>query len=135
MSLVIDCSIAIAWLMPDEQAAEADRAMEAVIRTGAEVPALFLPEVGNVLLMNERRGRILSTLTLLADLLSLELRQDLSPSHERIAQAIALAERHRLSVYDASYLELARRLSLPLATLDGALRRAAGEAGVALFDA
>lgn len=97
------------------------------------MPALFLAEVANVLLVSSRRGRISSPLTFFADLLQLELRQDGAASVEALAQSIVLAERHALTVYDATYLELARRLGRPLATLDKPMRRAATEAGVPLF--
>jgi len=135
LSLVIDCSVAIAWLMPDEEDGVADEAIRAVIANGADVPGLFFSEVANVLLVNQRRGRLPSALSFLADVLELEIRRDAGSSPEAIAQSLVLAERHGLTVYDATYLELARRLRAPLATLDTALRRAAVEAGVPLFGA
>jgi predicted nucleic acid-binding protein len=42
----------------------------------------------------------------------------------------ALAARHGLSAYDAAYLELALRRTLPVATLDEALQKAMADAGV-----
>lgn len=119
--------------MPDEHQAAADQAMAQVSRDGADVPSLFLLEVANVLTVNARRGRIASPLTFLIDLIDLELRQDASASNDTLGQAVVLAERHGLTVYDAVYLELARRLRCPLATLDIQLARAATAAGVALF--
>lgn len=133
MSLVVDSSIAIAWLMPDENDAVADHAIRDVIKSGADVPALFLMEVSNVLVANARRGRIPSALNFFADLMELEFRQDSGATIEAVAQSMVLAERHSLTVYDATYLELARRLRRPLATLDKSLARAADEAGVRIF--
>jgi predicted nucleic acid-binding protein len=132
LSLVIDCSVAICWLMPDERAAAADRAIRAVIASGAEAPALFTYEVANVLLVNERRKRISSAAAYLGDLGELDLRID-AGSRETVARSVALALRFGLTVYDATYLELAQRRALPLATLDRELRRAAEQAGVPLL--
>lgn len=132
MSLVIDSSIAVAWLLPDEQATEADRAIAEVMSGGADVPAHFFAEVANLLAVSERHRRISSALMLLADLSVLDFRRDGAGSFEPVAQAVVLASRHGLTVYDAMYLELARRLGAPLATLDNPLRRAAVEAGVRL---
>ena len=134
MSLVIDCSIAVCWLLPDEEAEAADRAIRAVIASGAHVPAAFTFEVANVLLVNERRGRISTALAYLADLHELDIQTDAGSRMDATAQSVVLAQRHGLTVYDAAYLELAVRLGLPLATLDKQLRRAAEAAGVPLFD-
>ena len=136
MSLVIDCSVAVAWLMPDEAAPLADHAMALVVREGADVPTLFLSEVGNVLLANVRRRRIPLPIVFqgLADLTSLLFRPDGVAVSERIAETARIAQRYGLTVYDATYLELALRLSAPLATLDAPLAKAARTAGVRLFD-
>ncbi len=136
MSLVIDCSVAVAWLMPDEAAPLADHAMALVVREGADVPTQFLSEVGNVLLVNVRRRRIPLPMVFqgLDDLTSLALRPDGLAVSERIAETARIAQRYGLTVYDATYLELALRLSAPLATLDAPLAKAARSAGVRLFD-
>lgn len=133
MSLVVNSSIIVAWLMPDEDDAVAVHAIQEIIRSGADVPSLFLSEVANVLTVNSRRGRIGSPMTFLTDLLGLEFREDSGASFEAVSRAVVLAERHGLTVYDATYLELALRLGRPLATLDKPLARAATDAGVPLF--
>jgi predicted nucleic acid-binding protein len=137
LSFVIDCSIAVAWLMPDEQAAIADSAIARVMVEGADVPNLFPTEVGNVFLVNVRRRRwpYASVAPALADLQALEIRQDTGAATDRLRDVVALAERHGLTVYDAAYLELALRLAAPLATLDNELRDAARAAGAVLLDA
>jgi predicted nucleic acid-binding protein len=94
----------------------------------AVVPVLWWFEVRNILLVNERRGRIREseTAAFLSLLSMLRLRVDRSSDEHSV---LRLARVHRLSVYEAAYLELAQREGLPLATLDGDLRRAAaGEA-------
>jgi predicted nucleic acid-binding protein len=135
LSVVLDCSIAIAWLMPDEAAPEAEQVIARAMREGAYVPALFSLEVANVLLVNARRERIppSTVAAALTDLRTLNLRQDPAASNDRLDEVIVLAERHGLTSYDAAYLELARRLDVELATLDRPLRLAAREAGVKLF--
>jgi predicted nucleic acid-binding protein len=95
------------------------------------VPSLWWFEVRNILIVNERRRRIAEsgTASFLLNLSRLRLRIDRSPDENAL---LRLARAHRLSVYDAAYLELAQREGLPLATLDPDLRRAAAGEGVAL---
>jgi predicted nucleic acid-binding protein len=95
------------------------------MRTDAAlVPALWWFEVRNTLIMSERRGRITETDTsdFLRALGRLSVTVDYAPDE---AAVLALSRRHRLTVYDASYLELAHRENLTLATLDTELLRAA----------
>jgi predicted nucleic acid-binding protein len=86
----------------------------------------------NILIINERRRRVTEpqTTAFLAGLSRLRLRVDRSPDESAV---LRLARTYRLSVYDASYLELAQREGAPLATLDAALRRAASAEGVPLI--
>lgn len=99
---------------------------------GAVVPALWHLEVGNTLIVAERRRRITAAALdrTADDLAALPIMIDERPVLETWRTSIALASRHRLTVYDAAYLELARRLRLPLATLDRDLRKAAKAEGV-----
>ena len=115
----------------------ADRAMAEVTTTGADVPPLFLIEVANVLLMSARRRRIPDSAVAagLADLRRMDLRLDLGSAGETLAETVALADAHQLTAYDAAYLELARRLNAPLATLDQPLANAARAVGIRLFTA
>jgi predicted nucleic acid-binding protein len=133
MSLVLDSSIVGCWCFPDETSPLADRAWQRVSVGGAVVPALWWFEVRNVLVVNERRGRIdpAGTAEFLADLERLPIGVDREP---RCSTALALARAYRLTFYDAAYLELARRLDAPLATLDRRLAAAARAAALPLLD-
>lgn len=130
MPFVVDASVAASWLLPDEQRARA--AYARLEHDDAVTPALFWLEMRNLFLMNERRGRIDATMTdrALALLAALPITLDSAPDGPAI---MALARRHRLSAYDAAYLELAQRLNVPLATLDAALQAAARAEDVAVL--
>lgn len=135
MSLVIDASVAIAWISPDENDAMANAAMAKAVAEGASVPSLWHLEIANILVMKERKGKLSSEETdaALASFRDLELTVDTETAYRAAEETAALARQHRLSVYDAAYLELAARLSLPLATLDQDLRKAAEAIGHPLF--
>ena len=85
--------------------------------------------------MASKRGRISSSdITVCLNLLlALPIRID-ENSHERVwHETIRLAQRHSLTAYDASYLELAARKNAELATLDKAMRKAASNMGIKLL--
>lgn len=132
MPFVIDASVTASWCFPDENDPAAEAAFDRLATDMAVVPALWWFEVHNILAVNERRGRIdaAGTAEFLADLDRLPIRLDYTPQSSMV---LALARKHRLTVYDAAYLELARRLGKPLATLDQALAAAAQSDGVALI--
>jgi predicted nucleic acid-binding protein len=126
MAFVIDASIVLAWLLPDEQSGAAERLIGRAARERARAPSLLLLEVGNALLQAERRNRLPAALRseLLDAFTSLPIA--LEPvGAESMLRANDVAGRHALSLYDACYLELALARGLPLATLDRALARAA----------
>jgi len=129
MSTVIDASIAAAWFLPDERNDEADRALAGLQSAPGYVPTLFWFEMRNLLLMAERRGRLSAgeAVTSMALLRRLPLRDEGAGSDTLV---LALAARLALSAYDASYLALAIRLALPLATTDERLAVAARREGV-----
>ncbi len=133
MAFVLDASVAACWVFDDDDHPLAATALERLRREAAHVPALWWFEIRNVLVAGERRGRLAEadTATFLRALSRLAVTIDQAPGEESV---LALARRHRLSVYDASYLELAQRQTLPLATLDRDLRQAAMAAGVALLE-
>ncbi len=129
---VLDASVTAAWLLDDEDAGRANAALARLETDVALVPQHWHLEVRSALLGAERRRRIRADevderLRTLGELL---VRTDTEP---RVAVAFALARSHGLSIYDAVYLELAQRSDAPLATLDHALSRAAGAAGIALM--
>jgi predicted nucleic acid-binding protein len=134
MSLVVDSSIVGCWCFPDESSPVADAALSAVATDEVVVPVIWWFEVRNLLLAGERHDRIdpTGTAEFLADLETMSIGIDRAPVSEAV---LALASTHRLTVYDAAYLELARRLGAPLATLDRKLAAAARAAGVALVGA
>ena len=135
MSLVLDSSVTLAWIYSDESTLPVKTVFERVTSTGAWVPGLWRLEVANVLEMAVRRGRVPSSFrdTTLADLALLEIRTDPDTNQHAWGATVQLAKRHRLTVYDAAYLELALRRGLALATLDEELRAASVTEGVELL--
>jgi predicted nucleic acid-binding protein len=131
MSFIIDASVVIAWAFK-EQHATAERALARIQAEEAIVPALWWYELRNVLVLGERQKRLTEreTARFLRDISRLTITIDSSPNE---AQVLTLARRHRLTVYDAAYLELAGREALPLATLDEELAAAARAEQVALI--
>ena len=131
MPFVLDASIVHAWAFDERQRA-ADDARERLCDDRAAAPSLWWFEVRNGLVMAERRGRLTQreTALFLRELSRLAVALDVAPQEARV---LALARRHRLTVYDTAYLELALRERLPLATLDRALAEAARAEGVSLI--
>ena len=121
---VVDASVAGAWYLPDESDPLADTAALRLTSDSAIVPALFWFELRNVFLMGERRGRIseADTARFISNLARLPLTTDREPNENAIFH---LARAHKLSIYDAAYLELAQRKGATLASLDNALTKAA----------
>ncbi|MGH7728759.1 MAG: type II toxin-antitoxin system VapC family toxin [Vulcanimicrobiaceae bacterium] len=117
MPLVVDASMTLAWTLPDEEDAAAQRVFERVLSEGATAPFLWSWEVQNALRMAERRNRIdlAQANDAVANLRGLGV--ELQPP-ATLGRELELARRHELTVYDASYLELAIRLNLALATAD-----------------
>ena len=132
MAFVLDCSVAMAWLFPDEATEATERLRESLIETRAFAPSLWPVEVGNVLLTATRRGRIRvdEWPQIRVHLQALPIEIDPVSTSRTWDMSLELAHAHRLSVYDAMYLELAIRLRVPLATLDRTLRNAAQAVGI-----
>lgn len=138
MKTVIDSSMALAWLIarPDRaEASNADQLFGKVAAYGAEVPALWFAELANTLLALERARRLThqEAASYLADIALLAITQDQESCGDRQVRVLDLARIHRLSVYQATYLELAMRRASVLATFDRALADAARAAGVRVF--
>ena len=123
--VVIDASVAADWLLEDEFDSTAGVALEGTKENGGIVPPLWHYEIRNILLVAERRGRLheRDIQTRLDSLAALPI--DTDQETRFLEETLGLAIKHRLSFYDALYLELAVRLNLQLATLDRALFRAA----------
>ena len=129
--IVLDASIVVSWFFESERTPEKLGVLDRTVKEGAVVPAHWLTEVANALQMGVRRGRFLASrlpdsLGALADL-TIDREASAFPT---IAAVVETADRHDLTVYDAAYLELAKRRGLPLATLDQALANAARQEGV-----
>ena len=132
MTFVLDCSVTMAWVFPDEASDATGRLRESMIGGRAFVPAPWPVEVGNVLLTATRRGRIASGEwpRICTSLEALPIEIDPVSMSRAWGAVLALAHEHRLSGYDATYLELAVGMQLPLATLDQALGAAARAEGL-----
>lgn len=131
-AIVIDASVAGAWVLPDERSAIAIDIGRRLLKDGACVPDLFAHEIRNLLIMAVQRRRIPADLfwEQLARIEQMPIRAVASGPAKRIA---SLALKHRLTAYDAAYLDLALDQALPLASLDKALRRAALSEGAGLL--
>ncbi len=130
MAIVVDSSVAACWALPDEFSQYANRVLDGGVRRGMVVPDLFWHELRNVLIVNERRGRLRAEQTPIAlrKIAALPWVVDAAGGGDEI---VLLARRHALTAYDAAYLELATRRRLPLATLDTRLAAAAAAEGCA----
>ena len=135
MSLVLDSSVTLAWVYSDETTASVTRVLDIVSSRGAWVPALWRLEVANILEMGVRRGRHNAAFrdSTLADLAHLPISTDQETEAHAWGATLRLAATHRLTLYDAAYLEMAQRRGLPLATLDAELRAAARNEKVTLL--
>jgi predicted nucleic acid-binding protein len=132
MSLVLDSSVALAWMYQDENSPLADEIRRNVVDDSAWVPSLWRLEVANALRTGVRRGRIDTNERdrALAELELLNIQADLETDRFAWSTTLRVSEQLHLTPYDASYLDLAQRLSLPLASLDSRMCEAARALGV-----
>ena len=140
MNFVLDASVTMTWLLGDAKAADRNHAQSALealkqVDSHAEVPVTWSLEVSNVIARAEAKGLLLEAQSeaFLEMLSSAPIRADGATFAQALDSTLNLARRYRLSAYDASYLELALRSGLPLATLDADLAKAARKAGVRRF--
>ncbi len=140
MNFVLDASVTMRWLFPDGKPAERAYALEILeamkqARTGTLVPATWGLEVANVIAKAEGKGLILEAQSeaFFELLAGVDIKADPATFSRALSDTLQVARRYRLSAYDASYLELAMREGLPLATLDEDLQKAARKAGVTRF--
>lgn len=126
MVFVLDSSVTLAWLLPDEESQTTDALADRLTQESALAPAIWLLEVGNALLMAQRRSRIKDDdlFRLAAAVLALPIEIDQDAGKQGLTGVLKLASELRLTTYDAAYIELAKRRALPLATLDARLRQA-----------
>ncbi|MFZ4804656.1 MAG: type II toxin-antitoxin system VapC family toxin [Synechococcus lacustris] len=138
MTIVIDASMALAWVFERQQPSDRERADRLLASCGAEpwwVPGLWHLEVANALVVAERRAVIQADSSdgFLNQLYKLPIDTDLQPLADCQTLVLALARSHGLSSYDASYLALAQRLGATLASFDCKLIQAATNLGVPLL--
>jgi len=137
MPFILDCSMTMAWVFPDEANELTDALRDSLIADNAIVPALWPVEVGNVLLAATRRGRIVESdsTRIRQDLAALPIEIDRASPETVLKDVIPIAREYEISVYDAMHLELGLRLRLPLATLDRKLVAACNAAGTEVLPA
>lgn len=136
MPLVVDASVALAWALPDESSTYADAVLAVAEREGLRVPELWAREIANGLAVAYLRKRITAAdeqafLTALSHL-NIEVEETAS-ALDVIRDGTAAATRYGLTAYDAAYVDLAARERLTLATLDNAMRKAAEQSRVTVF--
>ena len=130
--LVLDASLTLAYSFESQATPEIDEVMRAVAREGALVPATWAMEHWQGLLSAERRKPVLrDRIPRLWELIRLQpIRVEAADPARIAAQVVPLARKHRLSVYDATYLETALRNQLRLATCDKDLHSASSAQGI-----
>lgn len=130
--LVLDASIALVWFLPDEESSLADDVLRRLDGAEATVPDLFWHEMRNVLMTSCRRKR-LSLAEVWHSMHRLDQLSIITAAGSNNDHILTLAERYRLTAYDAAYLALAQETKLPLATLDKQLIVAATQEDVPLL--
>ena len=138
MTFVLDASVALLWLAPQTNPTGLDYAAEiltALKDSQAVVPSLLALEIANVVAKLESKGVVTEadSQRYIAVLGRLNISVDQATATHALGDTLNLARRHKLSAYDAAYLELSLRTGMPLATLDAGLAKAGATAGGASF--
>jgi len=138
MNFVLDNSVVMRWYFGDGSTTDleyASRVLDSMASAEVLVPGVWGLEVANVLARAEAKGLTTEarTETFIGMLHRMNINTDGATPTQALTSILQLARRYNLSSYDASYLELAMREDLPLATLDADLRRAAELVGVEQF--
>ncbi len=135
MPFALDSSVALAWVLPDETHPTLDQLCDCLTVDIALVPPVWPLEIGNALLIAVKRGRLTTkdVSHLISKLRALPLEIDAASTERALEETLALARKYDLTTYDASYLELAQRRNLSLATLDTKLRKACLSAKITLL--
>jgi predicted nucleic acid-binding protein len=133
---VVDNSVVMSWCFEDGGNSYAEAVLESLEAGEAFVPAIWPLEVGNVLLVAERKKRLSrASVVRFQELLSgLPIAVEQETPERMLKEIVSLAREHRLSTYDASYLDLAMRLDLPLSTQDTSLVRVARKCKVLSYE-
>lgn len=132
---VIDNSVVMAWCFADEEDEYADDVLASLESAEAIAPAIWPLEVGNVLFVAERRKRLgkADSVRFLALINDLPISVCQEPPERMTKEILALAREQQLSTYDASYLDLAMKKGVPIATQDASLKKAAQKCNVRIF--
>jgi predicted nucleic acid-binding protein len=132
MNFVLDTSIAVSWCFSDEATPKSILLLKRLEKETAFVPNLWSLELGNVLVMAEKRKRITfaQSIEFISLLSNLKIEVDSETNTKALHEIFSLAHSENLTTYDAAYLELAMRLGLPLATKDKELHKIAIKLGV-----
>jgi predicted nucleic acid-binding protein len=133
---VVDTSIVMAWCFEDEEDAYSGRVLESLADGEAVAPGIWPLEVGNVLLVAERKKRIdrASVVRFLELVGGLPITVEQEMPGRIFGEILTLAREQELSTYDASYLDLAMRSGLSISTLDTSIRKAAKRCAVPLYE-
>jgi predicted nucleic acid-binding protein len=133
---VLDASVALAWCFSDEATPATANLLDRLEADTAHVPAIWPLEVGNILVIAERKKRIhyadISRLLQLFNEINILI--DEQTAARGFHEIISLAHAESITTYDAAYLELAMRLGVPLATKDNQLVKAAKKIGVKIIE-
>jgi len=135
MSFILDNSVTMRWFFGDgtpQELSYAESVLDAMKETSAIVPATWGLEVANVIARAEAKGIVTEARSgaFLEMLKGVDIEEDTATFQNALSSTLQLARRYQLSAYDASYLELALRQGMSLATLDEDLQKAAKKAGV-----
>ncbi len=138
MSFVLDNSVTMRWFFGDgkpNELAYAGKVLDAIKQRNALVPVTWGLEVANVIARAEAKALVTEARSgaFLEMLDDMDIIVDTATFARALSDTLQLARRYKLSAYDASYLELALRMGMPLATLDEDLQKAAKKAGVKAF--
>jgi len=135
-TFIPDASVSLGWCFSDETTPYTEALLDRLINgEEAAVPPHWPLEILNGVIQAKRKGRVTEPTVqrFFSSLISFHIVVDAERGFLELDAIRDLAERHRLTSYDAAYLELAIRLNLPLATLDAELRKAAQAEGVPLL--
>ena len=135
MNFALDASIALAWCFSDESTPATIALLDKLQKATAFVPGIWTLELGNALIVAERKKRITygEITEFLSLLKNLNIKVDDQTDTKAFHEILSLAYAEGLTTYDASYLELAMRLGIPLATKDSQLSKVAKRLGVSIL--
>ncbi|OGT41278.1 MAG: hypothetical protein A3F42_07310 [Gammaproteobacteria bacterium RIFCSPHIGHO2_12_FULL_37_34] len=132
---ILDCSITMAWCFEDETSEYSEKILDALSENTAWVPALWSIEVANSLIVAERKKRIshIKAIAFKQHIDTFAIKIDDYLLTKPIELLLDLAKETGLTAYDATYLELAIRKNLPIATLDVELKKSSQKMGLSLY--